>query len=190
MTSTLSYFGLINIPQESVDVQPVNPDGDLLEDWESDTNTSLAPECRWLDGSTRYTSDACSWFIINRHSSTPAAAFDRALRCAAQTDTECVLSPEIGLGTPACFLVGQTVTRMVLAPRVLPQEPPASVNVRIHNPGNRLSTRTLRLNTTIRVEYLDGTTRRVAIETFTGREAYCVQLLRLAFNASCWQQLD
>jgi hypothetical protein len=190
VTSTLSYFGLLNVPQEPFEVKPVNADGDLLEEWESDHNLSMAPECRWLDGSTKYTSEACSWFIINRRSSTPTEAFTRALRCAAHTGVDCVLSPEVGLGTPACFIVGQTATRMVLAPRVIPQEAQESANVRIINPGNTLSTKTVRLNETIQVEYLDGSTRRVVMETFYGREAYCVQFLRMAFNDSCWDSLD
>ena len=190
MTSSLSYLGLINVAREAYVVEPVNSEGDILEEWDSDTNSSLAPECRWLDGSIKYTSDACSWFIINRRISTPTVAFDRALRCAAYTGTECVLSPEVGLGTPACFLVGQTTTRMILAPRPIADELPGSANVRARNPGNALSTRTMRLNHSIRVEYLDGMKRRVVIETFTGQDAYCVQLLRMAFNESCWEALD
>lgn len=190
VTSTLSYLGLLGVSPDPFTVESVNPDGELLEPWDSDANSSAPPSCRWLDGNVKYTSETCSWFIINRRSSTPPAAFDRALRCAALAGTECILSPEVGLSTPACFIVGNTVTRMILAPRLLDQENPQSANVRVTNPGNHMSTKTLRLYSTVRVEYLDASTRRVAIESFSGNEAYCVQLLRLAFNESCWTALD
>ena len=49
-------------------------------------------------------------------------------------------------------------------------------------------TRTLVLNQTVRVEYLDGQSQ-VARQRVSSRqdEAFCVQLLRLAFEPACWK---
>ena len=51
-------------------------------------------------------------------------------------------------------------------------------------------TTTVVFNNTVHVEFLDGETKSLHSRVFSGQEAYCVQLLRLAFDPSCWQQLD
>jgi len=42
-------------------------------------------------------------------------------------------------------------------------------------------TRTIKFNSTILVEYMDGQTRAVRKDTLSDSDAHCVQLLRLAF---------
>jgi hypothetical protein len=198
ITTVLTSIGLWGPEDIEPDVRRVNEDDSLLSYWPSeDYNAAdLAPECNYFNFSVVYTSELCTHFVTTRQSSTPSTAFDRAIKCAALHKTECVLSPEIGLAVPAAFLVPPTGDiRMVLAPRILPT--PASVNVtekhiRVHQPPTGLlgSTRTLRFNSTLLVEFMDGTNRAVRKEQMHGVDAYCVQLLRLAFVPACWNALD
>ena len=45
-------------------------------------------------------------------------------------------------------------------------------------------------NDSVAVEYLDGSSRVSKQRLLTGEEAYCVQLLRMAFVPACWAKLD
>ncbi len=51
-------------------------------------------------------------------------------------------------------------------------------------------TRTLVLNETVRVEYLDGQSKALGTGVLEREEAFCVQLLRQAFEPACWRALD
>lgn len=116
------------------------------------------------------------------------------MACAAAFGAECVLSPEIGLAIPAAFLhTNDARMTMLLGPRLLPLEgEPEKKHVRVAPPnGDGLTdTKTFVFNSTIRVEYLDGASRSMQTKELKGPEAYCVQLLRLAFEPACWEKLD
>ena len=51
-------------------------------------------------------------------------------------------------------------------------------------------TTTVVFNRTVRAEFLDGESKMLHSRVFAGQQAYCVQLLRLAFEPRCWRQLD
>lgn len=189
VTATLSYLGLISTEPDPV-LAHVNPDDELLETWDSDSDSAAQPECRWMDGSKMYESRLCSHFVIGRGASSPPRAFARALACAARVGTQCVLSPEIGLAVPAAFLVKPMETVMVLAPRILESPDNATVGVRLRDPANSLNTRKLRFNRTVRASYMDGRTRKQEERVFTGDDAHCISLLRVSFAPSCWANLD
>lgn len=153
MTATLSYLGLISTETDPV-LSFVNPEDELLEPWDMDSDASAAPECRFVDGSKVYESKLCTHFVIGRAASSPPKAFERALACAAKFQTNCVLSPEIGLAVPAVFLVHATQTTMLLAPRIHAPPDNSTVGVRLRDPSNALNTRKLRFNKTVSVSYL------------------------------------
>ena len=51
-------------------------------------------------------------------------------------------------------------------------------------------TRTLLFNETVAVEYLDGQTKSLHSGTLVKEDAFCVQMLRRAFEPACWKALD
>ena len=173
----LAGAGLWDAPPETV---PVSGAGYLTE-WDY-----AAPECRWANGSNVF-SGMCSPLATSRMPhSTREEAMERALSCAALHETECVLSAEIGLAVPAAFIYDDRQgLRMVTAPSLLPLDAPVA-SVRLQDPGGGPS-RTLRLNRSIEVEYLDHEARAVVAERLEGEAAYCVQLLRLLFEPACWR---
>ena len=122
-----------------------------------------------------------------------AVAAARAMRCTAAFGSECVLSPEIGLAMPAAFLhdYASSSMRMLIAPKMLPSES-EQTRVRVSPPDSDgiTRTRTIVFNKTLTVEYLDGQTKQLHQERLEEEEAFCVQLLRLAFEPSCWHALD
>ena len=197
ITTVLTSVGLWGPEAVTPDIRPVNDDDSLLAYWPSeDMSSDAPPECQFFNFSVVYTSELCTLFVTTRFSSTPHQAFDRATRCAALHETECVLSPEIGLAVPAAFIVPPTgQIRMILAPKILAPPTPTNLtvqNVRVHQPSSGLlrNTRTLPFNSTLFVEYMDGRSRTVQKDTLYGADAYCVQLLRLSFVDECWKALD
>jgi hypothetical protein len=197
ITTILTSVGIWRQDAVEPEARSVNDDDSLLSHWPSeDISSDAQPSCNFYNFSVIYTGELCSHFVIGRSSSTPDHAFERATKCAALHQTECVLSPEIGLAVPAAFIVQSTgKMRMILAPRILPL--PGSListmrDVRVHQPSTGLftPTHTLKFNSTLVVEYLDGRSRAVKHDTLYGSDAYCVQLLRLAFVPECWHALD
>lgn len=168
-------------------------DDSLLFPWPSEERlpgeSEVDPECVFYNGSVAYRSRLCTHFVVSRSSSSPAAAFRRASKCAAVFSSECVLSPEIGLAVPAAFLTTQgKEPQLVLAPRILEQGG-GVVTIRVHDPTTTLSSRVYAFNRSIKAEYISSS-RNVVTTTFQGSDAYCVQLLRRAFDVSCWAALD
>lgn len=193
VTTLLTALGWVRVDEAEPVVQSVNEGQELLSDWESESpyaDPSLPPECVFLNGTVQYSDTLCSHFVLSRSSSLPALAVQRARRCAAHYDVECVLSPEVGLQSPVAFVFAATndVTAIV-GPRLLPT-PSETKRVRIVHPINSLLSRSMLLNRTIQVEYLDGITRTPKTMTFNAPESYCVQLLRHAFEPGCWEKLD
>lgn len=80
---------------------------------------------------------------------------------------------------------------MLVAPKLLPHDA-ESVHVRISPPDGDgvTSTRTILFNRSVEVEYLDGKTKHLVRKTMEGNDAFCVQLLRHAFEPACWAALD
>ena len=94
---------------------------------------------------------------------------------------------------PAAFLhdYGSSTTRMLIAPKMLPSES-EQTRVRVSPPDSDgiTRTRTVVFNKTLTVEYLDGQTKQLHQERLEREAAFCVQLLRLAFEPACWHALD
>jgi hypothetical protein len=167
----------------------------VLDAWALDAaslsdETPPPPECAWRESDTKYASPLCNAFTVARLASTVAArATERAVQCAARVDTECVLSPEIGLAVPAAFVYDHAEgMRMIVAPRIINGSDERGVRA-LDPTGERVGVETA-YNHSIRVEYLPGGSRVPAIETLSGQDAYCVQLLREAFVPECWANLD
>ena len=173
----------------------VNKDNALFDPWPSEalTGSSLPPECTFYNQSVVFSSELCSLFVVNRVAALYNAASTRAMRCAAAFGVECVLSPEIGLAMPAAFLYDHATAsmKMLVAPKLLPHES-AQTHVRVSPPdGDGItSTRTVVFNETVMVEYLDGQTKSLRTGPLALEEAFCVQLLRHAFEPACWTALD
>lgn len=186
----------------NVQVVYVNDDDVLLSVWGSeslDSDVDAAPECRFWDFEAQFSRTLCSHFTISRATTAPVRAATRALRCAGVAETECVLSPEVGLALPAAFLINASTgnVRPLVAPRLLPPPesdapPPALQRVRASVPGAdaMFGTKTFHFEKQIRVEFLDGASRRMQTVQLTGQEAYCVQLLREAYEPACWANLE
>ncbi len=180
-------------------VVKINSDDSLLQHWPSESygaDLSAAPECRFWNFSVQYDSSLCNHFTISRSSSSPTRALERATRCAVVHGSECVLSPEVGLAIPAVFVnVHQDGhgggLRMILGPRLVPLASEQQ-HVRAAPPdGDGVTdTRTFVFNRSVQVEYLDGESRVFQSRRLEGMDAYCVQLLRAAFEPRCWDNLD
>jgi hypothetical protein len=176
-------------------VVPVNEPTSFMSAWPSEAvaGSSLPPECAFWDQSVVFSDEMCSLFVVNRAAAAYPSASARAMRCAASFGVECVLSPEIGLAIPAAFLYDYATStmRMLVAPRLVPSES-AQAHVRVSPPDSDgiTQTRTLVLNETVRVEYLDGQSKALGTGVLRKDEAFCVQLLRQAFEPTCWNALD
>ena len=182
-----------------IDVPPpvvqVNEHNGFMSAWASESlaGSSLPPECAFWNGSVVFSDDMCSLFVVNRAAVAYQKASARAMRCAAAYGAECVLSPEIGLAMPAAFLYEHATSsmRMLIAPKLVPFES-NQTHVRVSPPDSDgiTQTRTMLLNETVSVEYLDGQTKSLHSGTLLRDEAFCVQMLRRAFEPACWHALD
>tara|TARA_R110002050_G_scaffold4710_3_gene22420 strand:+ start:35 stop:709 length:675 start_codon:yes stop_codon:yes gene_type:complete len=147
--------------------------------------------CDWWNGSLTYDTGFCNHFTISRMQQTVVdRSVERAIRCAAHYETECVLSFEIGLSIPSCFFYDRSVgMRMITAPRILSGED--EVTVRADDPTQSSFVGHMhKFNRTIQVEFLPGGSRRPATETLHNSSAWCVQLLRAGISPGCWATLD
>lgn len=179
-------------------VEPVTADGGVFVEWKLDSYGSVfsnepepEPECAWNNGSVVYESDFCDHFSLSRLASSSAIrALDRATRCSALHETECVLSPEVGVSLPAAFLPEKDGVglRMIVAPRIINASD--EWLVRLKPPGASGELRKLLMNRTVEAEYLPGGSRKPTTEIFHGQDAFCVQLLRKSYVGECWEQID
>ena len=180
---------------DSKPVVYVNEGNHLMSKWPSEavSASGLPPECGFWNQSVVFSSEMCSLFVVNRAAAAYQQASTRAMRCTAAFGSDCVLSPEIGLAMPAAFLhdYKSSSMRMLIAPKLLPLES-EQTHVRVSPPDSDgiTQTRTTVFNHTLSVEYLDGQTKQLHQRRLEGDEAFCVQLLRLAFEPACWQALD
>jgi hypothetical protein len=191
---TLLGGGILLI-DDSRPVVNVNEPTSLMSAWPSEAvaGNALPPECAFWNQSVVFSSEMCSLFVVNRAAAAYPSASARAMRCAAAFGVECVLSPEIGLAMPAAFLYDYATStmRMLVAPKLVPHES-NQTHVRVSPPDSDgiTQTRTLVLNETVRVEYLDGQSKALGTGVLQREEAFCVQLLRQAFEPACWKALD
>lgn len=170
----------------------VTPDGSFLSEWDSDADP---PPCKFYNASYQYTAGLCSHFALARMSAaTQNQAIERALSCGAHFETDCVLSPEIGLSVPAAFVYDPTSgLKMIIAPKLLPL--PSKTNnsnklIAFQDPSGKRTGYQFNMNHTIYTEYLEGGSRKMTTQVLEGEAAYCVQLLRIAFDSSCWKEID
>ena len=82
---------------------------------------------------------------------------------------------------------------MVIAPKLVDTvEPSVEVEdrlVELRDPDGKRHTQ-LEMKTEVSVEYLQGGARRMSVDTFDHTAAYCIQMLRVAFDKSCWAEID
>jgi len=124
---------------------------------------------------------------------TQTEALNRALSCAAHYETDCILSPEVGLSVPAVFVYDpHDGLKMVIAPK-LTESPHTNSDVdrlvEFRGPEGKRHTQ-LEMKSVVQVEFLQGGSRRMSKEVFNDTAAYCVQLLRIAFDSDCWSLID
>ena len=180
----------------------VNVDKSLLSEWlsesyESFSDEPLKDECNFYNFSSSYTSDFCDVFTLSRmQAGTVAVAQARALKCAAQSGTECILSHEVGLAVPVAFLARQddaAGVKIVIAPRNVTMHSgdpsPKKKHVRINDLSDAFGSKKVVFNDSVRVEFLT-TSRTIQNERFTGSEAFCLELLRASYEPECWRKLD
>lgn len=200
---TSGWFG--SSPPSTPLVVPATKDNVVFEHWAADDaslwdeGAYIPPNCTFWNGSVTFSSSLCSHFSLSRMASNSAGrATERAIKCAAHYETECILSPEIGVSIPAAFIYDGSGSgmRMLIAPRVIHNvgiEPSGVADlrhVRVQDPEELSNGRVVKMNYTVDIEYLPGGSRAPVSERLNGSDAYCVQLLRAAFVDECWQQLD
>ena len=171
-------------------VVKVTADGCFLSVWH-DYDNNVWPHCIFYIDSFQYTGALCSHFALARMSqATQNEALNRALACAAFYETDCILSPEIGLSVPAAFVYDEANGLKMLSLKLvdLTSEYVSTSKQVFQDPTKRLAE--LEMRDVINVEYLRGGARRMTTEVVNGTAAYCVQLLRVAFDTSCWSEVD
>jgi hypothetical protein len=124
-------------------------------------------------------------------------ALSRASDCASWYQTECLISPEVGLSVPAAFVYDHlSGMKMITAPKAvnsvtdkaLVPSSNATVAVAVHNP-NTSKVSYMSMKQKLQVEYVDIQVKDIVIETLSTTASYCVQLLWRSYNESCWNNL-
>jgi len=173
-------------------VVKVTADGSFLSPW--DEYADGGPPCKFYNATYQYTGALCSHFALARMGqATQTEALNRALSCAAHYETDCILSPEVGLSVPAVFVYDpHDGLKMVIAPK-LTESPHTNSDVdrlvEFRGPEGKRHTQ-LEMKSVVQVEFLQGGSRRMSKEVFNDTAAYCVQLLRIAFDSDCWSLID
>ena len=169
----------------------------VLVEWPDELDGASDAPCEWYNGTYVHEPSLCSHFAVQRlRAETVQRATQRALQCAAQWNTDCVLSVEIGFGVPAAFVYdAHEGVRMVVAPRPLPLDEAeagdgGAVRVRVEDPREVDASWVLEATRRLRAEFMAPPSRLPQTETFEGADAYCVQALRHAVARRCWEVLD
>ena len=168
----------------------VNEQNSLMSAWPSEAiGSSLPPECAFWNQSVIFSDDMCSPFVVNRAAAAYQSAHARAMRCTAAYATECVLSPEVGLAMPAAFLYDHDDGVDAHAHRA--QADPARVEPAARaRLAARLGRHHADAHARAQRDGAGGVPRRPKQRARIGppaqEEAFCVQLLRLAFEPACW----
>lgn len=164
-----------------------------LVEWPDEGEGAAYAPCEWYNGTYVHEPSLCSHFAVQRlRAETVQRATHRALQCAAQWATDCVLSVEIGFGVPAAFVYdAHEGVRMIVAPRPLPLDgDDDAVRVRVEDPREVDAPWVLEATRRLRAEFMAPPSRLLQTETFEGADAYCVQALRHAVARRCWEALD
>lgn len=173
-------------------VVKVTADGSFLSEW--DEYAEGGPPCKFYNASYQYTGALCSHFALARMSqATQTEALNRALSCASHYETDCILSPEVGLSVPAAFVYDELEgLAMLIAPKLTPLPEGYESEERLvefQDPTEKRFAQ-IEMKNVVNVEYLRGGARRMTTATFNDTAAYCIQLLRIAFDSSCWSEID
>jgi hypothetical protein len=197
VAATSSWLGAAK-PPSLPPVVPATSGGAIFDQWAMDDesifseNAPMEPNCTFWNNSVVYTSELCSHFSLSRIAiGLTDRAVDRAVKCAAWYETDCVISPEISMSIPAAFVYDpeHSGLRMVVAPRLIGMESSVKT-IRVADQSGTTNGFIRQFNQTIKAEYLPGGSRTPVTEVFTGIDAYCIQMLRAAFDDHCWQALD
>lgn len=175
--------------------QQISPQGHAFSEWKTDQDGEEISECQFWNFSHYYAPTSCSPFAVSRISpSTAQKAVQRAIKCAAEHETECLLSGELGFNAPAAFLYdAEQGFRVVLAPKLLPDDAESSSTtklVRASDPTGQSLSAIFRFNSSVLVEFVTPGSRSVVTQRMTGNDAYCIQALRWSVSPSCWEELD
>lgn len=171
----------------------ITPKGGLFADWKLDKDGNELNECMFWNATHYYAPRICDAFGVSRIStSSGIKAVDRAIKCGAEFDAQCILSGEIGFSSPAAFLYdSEHGFRMILAPRIMPPEEQCSTKlVRLQDPSEQAHNTLMKFNSTVVVEYINPGSRAVVTESMAGADAYCIQTLRASVSPACWTELD
>jgi len=198
-TAFLTVFGLLgssnDIPIPNVPVKKVNVDGSMLSKWLSDDldhGEPLDSECQFYNNTVKIDASACTLFTISRSSASVfQTATERAVRCASKANVECILSVEIGFSIPVAFIADQTSSAgmvAIVAPKITASADEKYVRVSVP-PDGLFESATTTMNNSVSVEYMDDS-KHMKSSVLKGNGAFCVQLLRRAYDNSCWSQLD
>jgi len=159
-------------------VVKLNDDDGVLSDTEV---------CEVYEFDRIFESDFCSAFVTSRTSKSIFSIGEtRAMKCMSEAQTECVLSPEIGFGVPVAYISGNAGVMSIIAPKIMAASNPTLV--RVSSPVDELVMRRASLNASIEVEFL-SIDKIVIRESFTGEQAFCIQLLLRIFTSSCLDHL-
>jgi hypothetical protein len=168
-------------------------DSFLTPDWNVD-EIDDKPQCTFYNATFQYTGALCSHFAMARMSrATQVEALNRALSCAAYYQTDCVLSPEIGLSVPAAFVYDQeNGLTMAIAPKIISFQEGygSSRKIALNDPNTGNTIGQVDMKAEVEAEFLEGVTRVMHRRVFNGSAAYCVQLLRAAIDEPCWDEID
>tara|TARA_B100001109_G_scaffold224083_1_gene196825 strand:- start:4471 stop:5082 length:612 start_codon:yes stop_codon:yes gene_type:complete len=163
----------------------------LTPDWDP-----AQPKCEFYNASYVYEKGLCSHFSIARMGpSVQQEALSRALDCATAHETDCLLSPEVGLTVPAAFVYDNEMgLKMLIAPKFLPlpagiDPEPKLIDVQMPVDGRRTGMQ-VAFNSSVLAEFLEGGSREIKQSLLTGTAAHCAQLLRVAFAEDCWNLID
>lgn len=147
-------------------------------------------QCSYFDGTEVYDESLCSHFSISRlYRANHEEAVRRAGACAAESEVECILSTEIGLGFPAAFVFEDGAMRAIVAPQLLPHDS-ANATFQAYDPYTQRYAGSYVFDREIKAEFLQNDERHPTTEVLNGTSAFCVSLLRLAFTPECWAALE
>ena len=149
-------------------------------------------DCHWFSrGDAPRDGGVCSHFALSRMSSSLGAeAVDRALSCAVRFETECVLSVEINVSIPSCFVYDRSDgIKMINVPKILEYSDEKVQVVTQDVTETRVGVRAS-YSRWVDVEYLPRNSKHATTERFYNASAWCVQLLRESVEPACWKELD
>ena len=177
----LPFFGSIS-PWTATAVQLKN-DGGFLNTWDTEN------ECNFFNATYKYENGICSHFSTGKlNIATISESIDRAMRCAALYETDCIISPEVGLNVPAAYVYDAELGfKMLLSPKRI-NEKNETVKIAVHTPLYTTNP-VFMFEHNITVEYTDPKHRRVVTESFVGPQSFCIQLLFEAFDDACWNDI-